>query len=153
MVESAARKQACEGSSRDAVRRLCFLMKWLALAFVVFIMAVIVGTDMGVLPQTIRSLYDFPNGDKVGHFVLFGLLSLILNLTFLSRPHADSRRLILTVSLILSALIGLEEWSQSLFPSRTMDIFDLLASYAGIWLAAWGIYKRVRRDVIPPRSR
>ncbi len=25
-------------------------------------------------------IYDFPNGDKVGHFLLFGLLSLLVNL-------------------------------------------------------------------------
>jgi hypothetical protein len=50
-------------------------MKWLALVFSVFILAVIVGADMGTLLHAIRALYDFPNGDKVGHFVLFGLLS------------------------------------------------------------------------------
>jgi len=121
-------------------------MKWLALALVVFIMAAIVGADMGTLPRALRNLYDFPNGDKAGHFILFGLLSLILNLMFLSRPHADSRRLILTVSLVLFLLVGLEEWSQSLFAVRTMDFFDLLAGYAGIatfaWLA-WRLRKRM----------
>jgi hypothetical protein len=42
-------------------------------------------------------------------------------------------------------LIGLEEWSQSLFDSRTMDIVDLLASYAGVTvfaLLAWWMRKR-----------
>ncbi len=121
-------------------------MKWLAFAFVAFILAVIVGADMGILPGAIHRLYDFPNGDKVGHFVLFGLLSLILNLTFLARPRADSRRLTLTVSLVLFLLVGLEEWSQSLFALRTVDIIDLLASYTGIaafaWLA-WRLQKRM----------
>jgi len=121
-------------------------MKWLALIFSIFILAVIVAADTGILPYAIRDLYGFPNGDKVGHFVLFGLLSLILNLTFLSRPHADSRRLILTVSLVLFLLVGLEEWSQSLFALRTMDFFDLLAGYAGIAsfaFLAWLIRKRM----------
>lgn len=119
-------------------------MKWLALVFSIFILAVIVAADMGILPYAIRDFYGFPNGDKLGHFILFGLLSLILNLTFLARPHADLRRLILTVSLVLFLLVGLEEWSQSRFPRRTMDIVDLLASYAGIAafaFLAWRLHK------------
>jgi VanZ family protein len=90
-------------------------------------------------------LYDFPNGDKLGHFLLYGILSLLLNLAFLSRPSVNPARTIWTVSLVLSILIGLEEWSQSLFDSRTMDIVDLLASYAGVTvfaLLAWWMRKR-----------
>jgi glycopeptide antibiotics resistance protein len=48
----------------------------------------------------------------------------------------------MTVSLVLSPLVGLEEWSQSLFALRTMDIFDLLASCAGIIFGAWLAYKK-----------
>jgi VanZ family protein len=115
-------------------------MKWLAIGFSIFILAVIVLADTGLLPGMIRGLYDFPNGDKLGHFLLYGILSLLLNLAFLSRPSVNPARTIWTVSLVLSILIGLEEWSQSLFDSRTMDIVDLLASYAGViaaGLAAW----------------
>ena len=62
-------------------------MKWLAFAFVAFILAVIVGADMGILPEAIHRLYDFPNGDKVGHFVLYGILTLLLDLAlFRARP-------------------------------------------------------------------
>lgn len=116
------------------------MMKWLAIGFSIFILAVIVLADTSLLPGMIRGLYDFPNGDKLGHFVLYGILSLLLNLAFTARPGVNLPRTLWTVSLILSILIGLEEWSQSLFSSRTMDIVDLLASYAGVTaagLAAW----------------
>ena len=121
------------------------MTKWLAFAFSIFIIFVIVLADMGTLPGLIRGLYDFPNGDKLGHFILYGILSLLLNLAFTLRPGVNLLRTILTVSLILALLIGLEEWSQSLFGSRTMDIVDLLASYAGVTVAAltaWWIRKR-----------
>ncbi len=111
-------------------------MKWLAIAFSIFIVAVIVGADTGHLPRLIRSLYDFPNGDKVGHLFLYGFLSLILNLTFVRWLQPKVHRIILIVSLVLAVLIGLEEWSQFLFATRTMDIFDLLASYAGVTAGA-----------------
>ncbi len=106
-------------------------MKWLALLFSLFIITIIVLADEGRLGP-IRGFYDFPYGDKVGHFILYGLLALILNLYFLSRPRADPKRLVLTVSLILAILIGLEEWSQARFPNRTMDIVDLAFGYAGV---------------------
>jgi len=121
------------------------MTKWLAFAFSIFIIVVIVLADMGTLPGLIRGLYDFPNGDKLGHFILYGILSLLLNLAFTLRPGPNLSRTILTVSLVLALLIGLEEWSQSLFGSRSMDIVDLLSSYAGVTMAAfvvWGIRKR-----------
>lgn len=120
------------------------MTKWLAIAFSIFIVIVIILADMGTLPGLIRGLYDFPNGDKLGHFILYGILSLLLNLAFTLRPGLNLLRTILTVSLTLAALIGLEEWSQSLFGSRTMDIVDLLASYAGVTVAAltaWQVRK------------
>jgi len=123
------------------------MTKWLAIAFSIFIIAVIVMADMGTLPGLIRGVYDFPNGDKLGHFILYGILSLLLNLAFTLRPGLNLTRTILTVSLVLSALIGLEEWSQSLFAdNRSMDIVDLLASYAGVTsaaLTAWWVRKNL----------
>ncbi len=124
------------------------MTKWLAIAFSIFIIVVIVLADMGTLPGLIRGLYDFPNGDKLGHFILYGILSLLLNLAFTVRPGANLSRMLWTVSLILALLISLEEWSQSLFDSRTMDIVDLLASYAGVTVAAltaWLVRKRSLR--------
>lgn len=121
------------------------MMKWLAIGFSIFIIAVIVLADTSLLPGVIRGLYDFPNGDKLGHFVLYGILSLLLDLAFTARPGVNLPRALWTVSLVLSILIGLEEWSQSLFDSRTMDIVDLLASYAGVTvfaLLAWWMRKR-----------
>ncbi len=120
------------------------MTKWLALAFSIFIIIVIVLADMGALPGLIRGIYDFPNGDKLGHFILYGILSLLLNLAIPLRPSLNLPRTIWTMSLALAALIGLEEWSQSLFGSRTMDIVDLLASYAGVTVAAltaWWVRK------------
>ena len=115
-------------------------MKWLALFFSLFILAIIVLADKGLLGP-LRGLYAFPHGDKAGHFVLYGLLALILNLYFLSRPHGDPKRLVLAVSLILALLIGLEEWSQARFPSRTMDLLDLLSSYAGVAIFSFIAYR------------
>ena len=87
-------------------------------------------------------LYDFPNGDKVGHFVLFGLLSFVVNLSvFEARPAGDKKRLAVITSLLLALFIGIEEYSQRFFPARTADIFDFLASCAGVTFFAWLAYR------------
>jgi len=74
----------------------------------------------------------------VGHFVLFGLLSFVINLSvFEARPLANKKWLALTTSLIVALFVGLEEYSQRFFPVRSSDIFDFLASCAGIAFFAW----------------
>jgi len=116
-------------------------MKYLAALFALFIVAVIVLADANQL-GFLKSLYDFPNGDRVGHFMLYGILSLLVNLAILrSRPSSTSKRVAVSVTLILALAIGLEEWSQNLFPDRTPDWVDLACSYLGVVVGAWAAYK------------
>jgi len=66
-------------------------MKAFSVIFLAFILVVIVLADMGELPLSIRALYRFPYGDKVGHFILFGLLNFFLTLAFLSSQQFSRR--------------------------------------------------------------
>ncbi|HUH98062.1 MAG TPA: VanZ family protein [Anaerolineales bacterium] len=112
-------------------------MKRWAVFFGLFIILIIVLADAGRLGALDR-IYDFPFGDKVGHFVLFGLLSFVINLSvFEARPGAPKGRLAVRTSLILALFIGLEEYIQRFFPTRRSDIFDFLASCAGVTSLAW----------------
>jgi VanZ family protein len=108
-------------------------MKWLAVVFALFIILIIVMADAGVLSQYLGFLYSYPFGDKVGHFVLYGILTLLINLAlFHSRPDQSRRLLALQCGLILALLIGLEEFSQQFFANRTFDLIDLAFSYLGV---------------------
>ncbi len=121
------------------------MKKWLLLATLLFsllIVAIVILANLDQFPRPIEYLYNFPGGDKVGHFVLFGILSFLLNKSALSLfPNRIPFRLTLTVSLLLAIVIGLEEWSQSLFPARTMSLIDLLASYTGVAVFALLAYR------------
>jgi VanZ family protein len=108
-------------------------MKYIAALFFVFVIAVVVLADHGSLPHSIRALYDFPNGDKVGHFFLFGFLTFFVARAFLSSFPSQPRIWVtLSIGLILALVIAAEEWSQQYFSTRTFDLLDLLASYVGV---------------------
>jgi polysaccharide biosynthesis protein VpsQ len=104
-----------------------------AFLFTLFIVGVIILADMNSLPPIIHGLYRFPYGDKVGHFILFGLLTFFITRAFLAtQPTRPRGWVAVSIGLILAPLIGLEEWSQQFFSVRTFDLLDLLASYAGV---------------------
>ena len=116
-------------------------MKRTAILFTAFILLVIVLADTGVLSRYLGFLYRVPFADKLGHFILYGILALLINLAlFRSRPTQSRLQLALRCGLILVLLIGLEEFSQQYFSNRTFDLVDLTFSYLGVigfsWLAA-----------------
>lgn len=116
-------------------------MKKLTILFAAFLLVIIILADTGSL-GFLAFLYNFPYGDKAGHFILYGILSFLLNLTFLgSRPHSTSKRVAVSVTLILALAIGLEEFSQQFFSDRTASLVDLMFSYAGAALGAWLAWK------------
>ena len=113
-------------------------MKYISVLFFAFIIAVTVLADNGNIPPFIRSIYDFKNGDKLGHFILYGLLTFFITRTFLSALPSKSRSWVtLSVGLILALGIALEEYSQQFFSARTFDLVDLLASYLGVLAGGW----------------
>ena len=132
-------------------------MKRLTILFALFIVVIIVLADMGKL-GLLNIINGIPYADKVGHFFLYGMLTLFVDLTFIgSRPPSSPLRttpklLVIQCALILALLIGLEEFSQRYFPSRHSDIVDLTASYAGVIFFSWLALKINRRGgVTPPR--
>lgn len=113
-------------------------MKYLSLLFFAFIVGIIILADMDEIPPYIRALYDFPYGDKLGHFLLYGLLNFFVTLTFLrALPNRTSVRVALSVGLILAAAVAAEEFSQQFFSARTFDLIDLSASYLGLLVGGW----------------
>jgi polysaccharide biosynthesis protein VpsQ len=124
-------------------------MKWLTILFGFFIIFIVVLADMGRL-GFMGAVYDFPNGDKAGHFILFGILAFLLDLTFFHAfPHIDQKRIAVIVGLILALLTGLEEYSQRFFSTRSSSIFDLLATYLGLIFFSWLALKLKSKQSLP----
>jgi polysaccharide biosynthesis protein VpsQ len=109
-----------------------FFMKWLTLFFTLFILFIIILADQGKL-GILGVVNEIPYGDKVGHFILYGILTLLLDLTLIrSLPNRSPKRIVVLMGLILFLIIGLEEYSQQFFDKRTYDLVDLTFSYLGV---------------------
>jgi VanZ family protein len=112
-------------------------MKWITILFTVFILIIIVLADTGNL-GILKLVNRLPYGDKAGHFILYGILTLLVDLTFFqSLPRRSPKLIAITCALILAVFIGLEEFSQQFFAERTFSYQDLIASYLGVIFFSW----------------
>ena len=112
-------------------------MKYITILFALLILFIIVLADLGEL-GFLKLLNQIPYADKAGHFILYGILTLLLDLTITrALPYPSRKLLVLRIALILSLLIGLEEYSQQFFAKRTFDLVDLAFSYLGVICFSW----------------
>jgi polysaccharide biosynthesis protein VpsQ len=101
--------------------------------FVVFL-SVLVGLADAGRGQWLFGLAGLvPGGDKAGHFILFGVLSLLVNITMRAAVLRYGKLTVLKGSAIIMAFVIAEEVSQLFFVSRSFDFLDLGADLVGIW--------------------
>jgi hypothetical protein len=131
--------------------RLPIDLKWVTVGFVLFMIIIIVLDDAGRLPSVLAIFYSFHYGDKAGHFLLMGLMNFLVVLSFPVRRSANLAQSSLACSLVVGALVTLEEASQVFFSTRTASLADLASSYAGIILfgvlAYWLRERKTRIEI------
>jgi len=116
--------------------RLSFIRsaKWALFGFVVFLFTLIWLADSGRGQWLFDLVRLVPGGDKTGHFVLFGLLSLLLNVVWRASTSRCGEFTVLKGSLLVAVFAVGEEVSQLFFATRTFDLLDLVAGLVGVWL-------------------
>lgn len=110
----------------------------ISLAILLTLGLTVVLADLGSLPEFLYGVYDFPMGDKVGHFVLMGLLAAALNLILPGRSVRGVSLPLRLGSLVAIVLITVEEFSQIGFVYRSFSLIDLGFSYLGVLFADLG---------------
>lgn len=98
-----------------------------------------------VIFEIVRSI---SYGDKMGHFLLFGILSLAMNLVLKLKVMSIYVFKIYYGAVVVLFIVMIEEVSQHFVVSRTLDLMDFLASVAGILVfttLGHFIYKRYFR--------
>lgn len=107
-------------------------MKILTVLFIILLVLIILAANLGLGPVLFTFLDGIPGGDKLGHFVLMGILSFLVNyLLGGKRIHIRSIH-IPTGTAIVMAIVTLEEISQIFLEHRGFSLGDLFFDYAGI---------------------
>ena len=123
----------------------------ITIGYIIFILIIVVIADQGDYLAILKDWVDkIPYGDKGGHLILMGLLSLAVNLSFQCNQWRLGQRTFLKGSVIVIILVTLEEISQLFISNRTFDWGDLLSDYLGIWVfgqLAWYL-NSINRSVV-----
>jgi hypothetical protein len=116
-----------------------------AILFTLFLVFIIYCANIKADLIFFRLLKYIPFGDKVGHTVLLGTLTFLVNWAMQARTFIFRKFQILTGSCIVFILITLEEISQNWLDNRTFDLFDLGGNYLGISLGSYAIYRLFKK--------
>jgi len=112
-------------------------IRLLTIIYVGLILTLIFMVDQGKYVEFFMFIHQIPFADKIGHFILIGLLAFSINLSLQCSTITLMKRQILKGSFIVFIFITLEEGSQYFIASRQFDIGDLLANYLGILFFSW----------------
>jgi polysaccharide biosynthesis protein VpsQ len=104
----------------------------ITLLFFLFICFVIFSADTSRMPSWMYLIYHFPNGDKVGHFGLYGIMAFLMNISFPNWKYRVGSFILPGGGLLFSVFSILEEISQSFFASRSSSLLDVACSLLGI---------------------
>ncbi|HEX8747287.1 MAG TPA: VanZ family protein [Pyrinomonadaceae bacterium] len=109
-------------------------LKYLAIVYALFLALLVFMADQKQYQFIFRVVRRTPYADKAGHFLLMGVLSLLVNLALSCRKTRIGKLSLLTGSLVVALVVTLEEFSQIFVRYRSFDPVDLLCDYAGIIL-------------------
>lgn len=125
------------------------LIRPAAVGFVAFIAVTIYAANVGANHPGITLVRLLPYGDKVGHFVLWGLLTAIVNLAMPNRCIRFGRWPMPLGTVVLIVVVVAEESSQRWLDNRTLDAADLVANLLGIGVAtAAGLLHNRRKEPV-----
>ena len=130
-------------------------MTWLAIAFGAFVLLVVLAADLGLVQSLLPFVYVVAGGDKIGHLVLMGMLSFLVNLAFRAQRLQLAGVKPLKGTLLVLLVVTLEEASQSLLPHRSCSLVDLAfdaAGLVGLGLVAESMVRRRSRRSLEERA-
>jgi hypothetical protein len=128
--------------------------KIVLVAFVLFLAWVILMADSGGASWLFNFVRLIPAGDKAGHFVLYGILSFLVNHLYACATLQFGPLTVKRGSLMVMIPVTIEEFTQLFFARRTFDLVDLVAGAFGIWFfglvaARFLRWRQARLAVIP----
>lgn len=106
----------------------------MAFSFSALVLFISISASLGWGRPYFSYLRNVPMGDKMMHFILFGLLSFFCNLAFPSKQTNISKYQLLPISILLIVIVSIDEFSQIWLVRRSFDLRDLFCNYLGIFV-------------------
>ena len=103
-----------------------------AILFFLFICWIILAADQGQDFFVMKQVRRLPYGDKGGHFILYGILTLLVNLALNNRVVRIGKRSFLLGALLVGVFAVLEEFTQLALVSRNFELMDIACDLIGI---------------------
>jgi VanZ family protein len=82
-----------------------------------------------------------PYGDKLGHFMLYGTLSLLAVIAVTDKYLLVNKFRIPIGAIIVLLIAIAEELTQLFLSQRTFDLLDISANIVGVFIFPWLFYK------------
>jgi hypothetical protein len=127
---------------------------WLAAAFLLVIILIIIAADLGWSGRFFPWVAYVPGQDVTAHFILIGSLAMLVNLALNRRSLRNARRSVQFGSVIVLLVVTIEEFSQLWISTRGFSLYDLSADILGILiLGGWGsakLHARFSQGASPP---
>ena len=124
------------------------ILRWSAVVYGLFLILIVFTANTGIEHPGSVLVRNLPWGDKLGHIVLFGVLTFVVNLALRCRTIGVGRLAVPLGSLLVAVVVVIEELSQGLFDRRNLDAGDLAADAIGIIIAtilAFGLWRFLAR--------
>lgn len=112
------------------------------ISFLIFISCIILLANMGYGPNFWSFLNYIPYGDKICHFVLYGLMTVAIEKLFNFKQLGRG-------AIFALLFVIIEEFSQILFSTRTFSIADLFWSIAGVTIFEIIILLKQIKSIFP----
>lgn len=117
----------------------------LFLLFFAFICYVIYAADTNNGFWLMKLAKSVPQGDKIGHLLLYGVLGVFLNLAMHNRMIRNTNIPLGSVIVLVFAIS--EEFTQLAFETRTFDFVDMLCDVIGLTILSPGILSTAQKSL------
>lgn len=111
----------------------------LPVGFFIFICYIIFLADTADYNFAFKMVGHIPYGDKIAHALLYGTMAFLLNVGLGFRKVGN---IFYLSSIIVLTFAILEECTQYYIPSRTFDLWDVVADFVGVFLFSFAIKNR-----------
>ena len=109
-------------------------IKWITGLFILVLSLIVLIANLGLGIEYFPFIYTIPGLDKIGHFILMGILSFLVNLLFKAEKIQLLSKEFLIGSLVVILVVSLEEISQLFLIYRAFNWVDLAFDLGGIFL-------------------